>query len=380
VDYGNGQNAAPTEGHLVYPYFAKPWVEQTMYQIGSGTSNLPKAPHPPAKFTSASISIPHTGSNTLRNILNTFVVAAYPGGPANPSMTLTPTVVGQPDSWIPYASLGTSGLPAPVNGSSVISPVGLLANLNGSFAQLNLAAVGTDGQLYVASFLPSATPNPFTLLPTFTTNFSGVSWASAGAPPAGISAATPSIGSSTLGRYDYFVLGNDGQFWTRWAAGGVWQSGWMQIPNTPAFQSGPSVAAAFSNVVLAGVGNYGLVGVGTDGQAWMTWMGSMPTLNSYGGNWIPWFTIGGIFTSGVTIAGWNRGFDIYGVGTDNNLYHDSMDNDFWFSGWFQLEPGGIYANNLPYGPTAANRSPDTHQVDLVTTVVGTAPVIFRYPW
>ena len=304
VDYGNGQNAAPTEGHLVYPWYVKPWVEQTMYAVGSGTSNMDMVPFLNAKVTSASISIPHTGADNYANMINTYVVATQLGGPYTPVMTLAPTTSGQPDSWIPYTALGTYGLPAPVNGTSMLSPVGLAATVNGGFGQLYLAAVATDSQLYVASFNPLAVP--VTGSPgTFRTNFIGVSWSSAGAPPVGLStAATPAIGLATLGRSDYFVLGADSQYWTRWSAGGVWQSDWMQIPNTPAFQSGPSVAVAWSNYLLAGVG--------TDGQAWLTWMGSGPTYSSYGGPWVGWSPLGGGFISGVAISGWNRGADITG--------------------------------------------------------------------
>ena len=52
-------------------------------------------------------------------------------------------------------------------------------------------------------------------------------------------------------------------------------------------------------------------------------------------------------------------------------------NVYW-SGWLSLHKG-TFTQRTPDGLSAANLSPNAHQVDIVTTTSGSTPAVIRYP-
>jgi len=228
-----------------------------------------------------------------------------------------------------FIDLPTTGLPT--GGSGVSSTVGVAADNSGTYPKVTIARIGVDGQLYFARTGPWY-------------NLVDGAWSSAGAP-SGLTFTTdpPAVAILLPNRYDFFARGTDSQIWTRWGTMSgstmTWQSSWTQISSSTTFQGGVSVARGWGN-------HYLVVAMSTDGTPWNAEMEGI-TASYYGNGWSGWSSIGGGFFSNVVAVGWNRGYDFYGIGQDNALWHNSVDNDHLYSGWLSL--GGSYSATFPDG-------------------------------
>jgi hypothetical protein len=127
------------------------------------------------------------------------------------------------------------------------------------------------------------------------------------------------------------VRGGDARLYHKSWDGAQW-SAWQDLGGI--LTSGPSVASWAS-------GRLDVFVRGTDGAVWHKW-------SSGGTVWSGWDTLGGIITSdpGVVSSTANR-IDIFGKGTDNALWQISWNGTAWTS-WQSL--GGI----LTSGPAAAS--------------------------
>jgi hypothetical protein len=345
----------PTTGWLVGTSTLTGWVDATMH---SARQVVTGAPALDTHFASAS-TITTDGRTD-------YLVATYTGGGNSPKLSVN-TWSERTNRWTGYVAMSLTGLPATAGRVSDKGPVSLIAtSLNGA-AQVSLAVLGSDLQMYVASVAPASGWGTFT-------------WTSAG----GLSGRTPTganlqfaAGNLAIGvfgvRTDYFALASDHKIWTRWRSNGAWASGWMQVPSSIFFDAGPSVALVGNTYWLASVANLNHTGAAVSQLAGVS-------TTSYGGSWTPWLVLGGAsLRSGVTVAGWDRGLDIYGIGTDGDMWHLSLDGDITSSQWDSLHKGS-FGVNMPFGPTATNLAPSTRQVDLVTADSATAQAaVLRYP-
>jgi hypothetical protein len=215
-----------------------------------------------------------------------------------------------------------------------------------------------------------------------TTPWPTFSWDSAGPPPAntkfgGIPAiVTP--GATGTDRVDFFTYASRppfdafGAIYTRWKFNGSWQdSGWTALPALPnglTIKSSPSVA-------LKG-NTYYLTARGSDDQFWVTTLPNVTNSGTYGGPWTDWYPIVGIYLGSPALTAWDRGVDIYGIGTDNQLYHSTMDADGVWSNCMGL--GTTFSNTTAL--TASNYLPSTHEIAVVGMVSGPSPRVVRFPW
>jgi hypothetical protein len=242
---------------------------------------------------------------------------------------------------------------------------------SGTGAHLYFAALGNNHQMYVSDLVSASNAA------NSRATWNNVTWTAAGAP-SGVTFSTANLAVGIFeGRHDYFALGSDGKFWTRWKASGsngAWSSAWMQIPSTVTFVSGPSVS-------LLGFDSYILGATGSDRSG--VWISILPFITSTdyapSGTWEDWFLIDGIaLRSGVTLAGWSGGVDVYAIGLDAGLWHMSLDGNWYSSPWTPLNDITTFSQQLPWSPSASNLSPDARQVDMLTMSNG-SPVIVRYP-
>merc|ERR1711939_691882 len=131
-----------------------------------------------------------------------------------------------------------------------------------------------------------------------------------------------SVASWSLNRLDLFGLGTDNQVYHKfWDAkdGSVWRPsarGWEALGGT--FTDSPTA-------VSWGPSRLDLFGLGTDNQVYhKSWDAKD------GRVWRPsiqnWETLGGTFTDSPTAVSWGPSrLDLFGLGTDNQVYHKSWD-------------------------------------------------------
>jgi hypothetical protein len=129
-------------------------------------------------------------------------------------------------------------------------------------------------------------------------------------------------------------------------------------------------------VALSYGNQYNLVAMASDSSPWMTALTGV-TVSSTGTAWAPWGTMGGVFLSKVGIAGWSRGFRLYGIGTDHALWQQSFDNDRWNSTWFSL--GGSYTGSMVQGVSAVGLQPQLNKISVFVNDATGRPSLIRYP-
>ena len=210
-------------------------------------------------------------------------------------------------------------------------------------------------------------------------------WSNAGSAPAGTKfkqyPAIAAIGPVSTSRVDYFTYASNdadsnGAIYYRWKFNGAWQnSSWQEIPNPPdgvTIKSSPSVALKGDTLYLAARGS--------NGEIWINTLPNVTNSATYGGPWAGWNSIGGGWLGPPAITAWDRGVDVYALGTDSQLYHTYMDGD------------GTWSNNIAIGSTtyssvaltAANLLPTNHEINIIGNVPngpgGPSPRVTRFPW
>jgi hypothetical protein len=352
--------------YLVDPYYVRDWVDKTMH---SPVETIPtSSPGAPVAFTSAS-----TKTGLIRR---NYVVATLAGFVPY----LNQNGLGGWSGWFPLSQIP----PTPFLSGYTHGSVGLTVALDGASEPHVWMAVAVKPPtappglqapqvMWVSANVVLGTRPPW---PTFT-------WNDAGSPPANrVFLGNPAIvtpGALGTDRVDYFAYASDptfgafGNIYTRWMFNGAWQdSGWAPLPAIPGvtIKSSPSVALQGSTYYVAARGS--------DDQIWITTLPNVTNSNSYGGPWTDWFPLSGQYLGPPAITAWDRGVDVYGIGYDNYLYHQSMDADGVWSGYVQL--GVTFTNTAAL--TASNYLPSTHEIAVVGMVSGppSSPRITRFPW
>jgi len=162
----------------------------------------------------------------------------------------------------------------------------------------------------------------------------GQHWQEKWQPLGGIFITPPTVTSWGPGRLDVFALGlHGGAWWKTWdEARGGWDP-----PNEPDAKW-LSLGGCFIGRLAAmswGPGRLDVFGVGTDSTAYhRAWQGQWRSTDLTGhgvfqGDWAPrdgWEPLGGRFTSPLAVASWGPDrLDIFGVGTDNAMYHKAWE-------------------------------------------------------
>jgi hypothetical protein len=170
--------------------------------------------------------------------------------------------------------------------------------------RLDIFALGIDRQIYHkgwdgTQWVPSPTD-----------------WESLG----GTFSDTPIVTSWGPNRIDLFGLGTDRQPYIKSFDGNAWSPDWSPLGGT--FNS--NITA-----VSWGPGRIDLFGLGTDDQMYHKAFDT-----SLGSVWLPsltdWEALGGTFTSGAAVASWGPGrLDVFGIGTDSQMYIKSWDGSAW---------------------------------------------------
>ena len=225
---------------------------------------------------------------------------------------------------------------------------------------------------------PNITPGTAPPWPSF-------DWISAGSPPSNrLFRGNPAIvspGASSNDRVDYFAYASDktfdsfGPIYTRFMFNGTFQdSGWTALPSIPGvnIKSSPSVA-------LRG-NTYYVAARGSDDQIWITTLPNVTNSGTYGGPWTDWFPMAGLYLGPPAITAWERGLDVYGIGYDNRLWHQTMDADGVWSDLIQLNATFSSTTAL----TASNLLPSIHEINIFGNVPngpgGPSPRVTRFPW
>ena len=133
--------------------------------------------------------------------------------------------------------------------------------------------------------------------------------------------------------------------------------------------SSPSVALQGNTLYLAARGR--------DGGFWINTLSNATNSGTYGGPWSGWSWIGGLWSSAPAITAWDRGVDLYGIGTDNHLWHLDTDADGTWSGFDQLNQ--TFSSTIAL--TASDLLPSTHEINVFGMDAGPppSPRITRYP-
>jgi hypothetical protein len=181
--------------------------------------------------------------------------------------------------------------------------------------RLDLFAVGKNHEMYRKSWDGAQwTPSP-------------TDWESLG----GTFSDSPVVASWGPNRLDLFGLGADRQPYIKSFDGTAWSPDWVPLGGT--FNS--NITA-----VSWGPGRLDLFGVGTDKQMYHKAFDT-----ALGSQWLPsatdWEPLGGTFSSGAAVASWAPGrLDIFGVGTDNQMYIKSWDGSAWNPSPLEWNPLG----------------------------------------
>jgi hypothetical protein len=211
-----------------------------------------------------------------------------------------------------------------------------------------------------------------------------------GAPPPGVaSGASPAISSWGPGRLDVFVRGGDSAIWHNSYNGFVW-SGWQSLGGD-VLGNPTAVSYAPDQIDLFGVGTDGnIYHKFWDGRVWSGWFsdigapppgvasGASPTVSSSGSGqlevfirgtdnaiwcdfndgygWLGWESLGGdvlgnpaAVSPTPTATSPTGTIDLFGVGTDQNLYEDTWNGSSW-SGWVKelsAPPPGVASGASP---------------------------------
>jgi hypothetical protein len=315
-------------------------------------------------FTSAATKTGMTGT-FIGNHRN-FVVSTS-------SKTFVPyMVINSASGWSSWAVLSTiPNLGGLKPGHGIVGLTSILDGAGEARTQMAVWSANENGSnMYVSPILIPGTAPPW---PTFT-------WSNVGSPPSGNKwkgvPAIVAVGPVTTSRVDYFAYASNtnddnGAIYYRWKFNGVWQNGsWTQIPQPPGgvtLKSGPSAALKGNTLYLAARGS--------DDAMWINTLPNVTDSATYGGPWTGWTSMGGVWLSPPALTAWERGVDLYGLGSDSTLYHMTMDADGIWSDYIQISPT-TYSTALV---TAQNLLPSTHEIDILT-VSGQTPNLTRFPW
>jgi hypothetical protein len=147
---------------------------------------------------------------------------------------------------------------------------------------------------------------------------------------------TPAVVQSGYGRLDVFTIGTDNQMYHKFYdpayPGDHWQ------PSTKGWD--PLKGEWFSLPVAVSWywGRLDVFGIGTDNSLYHT-------ASDDGKNFPHLQNLGGTFTSPPAVVSWGRHrLDVFGIGTDNNMYHTASDDGKKFSSWENI--GGIFKRFL----------------------------------
>ena len=139
--------------------------------------------------------------------------------------------------------------------------------------------------------------------------------------PNGTFASAPAVAASpNASQLVVFGRGGDDRIWYRKYSGGAWQgSGWTPI-GSGLFNSAPAAVFTSNSKVF-------VVARGLDNKYYAS-QGTLGTTDTFT-NWSNYE--GGVYDSGPAVASWggNR-LDVFGIGTDEALYHNGTDGVAWF--------------------------------------------------
>ncbi|KAF2813887.1 fucose-specific lectin [Mytilinidion resinicola] len=171
--------------------------------------------------------------------------------------------------------------------------------------RLDVVALGTDNQLYHISWQE---------------NWSN--WEPLGGPFRG----TPTIVSWGKDRLDIFVLGTDYVVWHKAWTGNAW-SDWESPGGDMKWESEPvAVVSDLNRIELVALNQ-------TDDQ-----MYHKTLVASEWGEW------GGIFNGVLTAVSLeSKGLDIFGIGTDNAMWHHTWSDGQWATTYTWDQLGGVFA-------------------------------------
>jgi hypothetical protein len=227
--------------------------------------------------------------------------------------------------------------------------------------RLDIFGLGTDSQMYhkaCKSFSRHSSQAPLLLTSTSTPGTgsawspSQTDWEALG----GTFNSPPSVVSWGNNRLDIFGLGTDNQMYHKACksspkhssqvpllliaistpgTGSAWspsQTGWEAIGGT--FNSDPASVSWSAN-------RLDIFGLGTDNQMYH---------KAWNGSWSPsqtgWEAVGGTFTSAPAVDSYSRNrLDVFGLGTDKQCYHKSYNGRSWSpsgTGWEAI--GGTFVN------------------------------------
>jgi hypothetical protein len=168
-------------------------------------------------------------------------------------------------------------------------------------------------------------------------NIAGAGWNGWGllpAFPSGISAAgDPAAAIDKNNNGEVFVVGSDGNMWFTYTNQGAWAS-WAQIGSGSNFTGTPSVAIQGTG------GGLILVAKNTSGTPFNTYQTSV--VNGQSPTWNTWNNLGGTLVDDLKlIIDGNNNAEVYGIGTDGNVYEDYTNQGAW-SGWQWVTPNGSH--------------------------------------
>ena len=305
-----------------------------------------------ASFTSA-VSVPLTNGNTY------YLVAAFKGSPAALQMFVYSDATG----YSAYSTLSTTGLPA----SGINSKVALAAASISGTPQVVMAVIGADQKMYVASLQPGYAPG---------STWTSMQWYPAyWVFPAGTQPAIGSRQSHRRLRYQHRLS----------AVVALHDRHHLGLPGHPTGTSPITYALrravdrSKAYVLCAGDErrHQYCAQHGTGGLH----LHALRDVDTNPGTWSgTWTSLGGRFLGPPAITPWQGGLAIYGIGTDNNLYHSTHINGDALSVWspwndlnkgFFVQPEGISVNT---SSSLATR------INIIAVNSEAVPTEIDFPW
>lgn len=245
--------------------------------------------------------------------------------------------------------------------NNITTPPAVARNFDG---RLQVFAVGTDGAVwtacqmipggdwsawtslggYVAADMPAVAQNADGRLEIFvrgTDNIiyhnyqiaPGGAWSGWGGPIGANALSAPSVGVNDDWRLEVFVEGTDGAGWHVWQTtpGGGWSSG---------YSLGGQISGSLSVELDGGTGFNG--GPGLDVFAIAP--NGEPFVDTQANNLGEWDALGGIITAAPAVAkNFDGRLEIFGIGTDGNMYHDWQVSPA--GPWYGWQPIGVASNS-----------------------------------
>jgi hypothetical protein len=348
--------------YLVDPWNIKYWVDATMHGPYPGpTSALPINA---MGFTSAATKTGFTGTSNGNH--RNYIVATPSQLNDRPYVAILSA-----SGWAAWSRL--TQIPNPLGSNPSHSLIGITSIQTASGDPNILMAVSasndTSSNMYVSQVLTPGTTGP-----------RAMSWNQAGTAPSGNKfSGAPAVvmfGPDHTDRLDFYAYASNanddnGAIYYRWAFGGPWQNtSWSQIPQPPGgvtIKSSPSAARRGTTLYLAARGS--------DGGMWLNTLPNATNSGNYGGPWTGWVALGGLWNSPPALTAWDRGVDLYGLGSGNTLFHMTMDADGLWSDYVEISTTQYPTLQV----TAQNLLPSNHEIDILT-VSGQTPILTRFPW